>query len=488
MKRALLGTSALLLTLAMPVSSVFASDVLDYANSIGSIEGSDTINYVVEATSDGGYIVGGQAMKCIRVDLSKIPRDETPVNKAGVSAPIWEEFPDAAEVVGMSECLENASGPKKESKTASMGVDSFCESFDMANLIGEATDEAKAEGDEDPDYKFYVSCIDYVAKFKKDGAKEWLTTINDSNRPVAVGESPNDYRMITKRSKLYTFAKTNGEEGISTTFSSYNYTGDAIIYDDGSFITDGDGVEKYNKNGQLDEFLEDEEGVVNYYFDGEMKHNDDVIVIYGEKNMGGVEGAQDWQSAVFVTDKNFSEITQITDYSSNRPYVITVTESGNVIVSENCTQDGCDINMYDGEGEKVKEIAQEDLEKFGDFEFIDNNIVVDYDTNKVYYVDDDLNIIAEHQFSEGEMPRDFATLDDGSIVTVGSGTASTDNYDIEGGQNGLQFRFILAKQGDTDKPDQPSNPSTFDGVRVFAMIGSVTLLGGAVMLKKFARR
>ncbi|MDO4219895.1 MAG: hypothetical protein Q4D22_01555 [Candidatus Saccharibacteria bacterium] len=75
-KRAILGVSALLAVAVLPVANVFAADsALDYANSIGQIENGDTINRVVEATSDGGYIVGGQTVGCIKYELEIIKED-----------------------------------------------------------------------------------------------------------------------------------------------------------------------------------------------------------------------------------------------------------------------------------------------------------------------------------------------------------------------------------------------------------------------------
>ena len=61
-----MGAGALLAASILPAVSVFAVDPLDYAKSVGSIGGADTINWVVEATSDGGYVVGGQTMGCYR--------------------------------------------------------------------------------------------------------------------------------------------------------------------------------------------------------------------------------------------------------------------------------------------------------------------------------------------------------------------------------------------------------------------------------------
>ena len=57
-KRAIFGVGAASLAVGLlSASGAFASS-LDYAMSVGQVEMGDTVNYVIEATSDGGYIAG----------------------------------------------------------------------------------------------------------------------------------------------------------------------------------------------------------------------------------------------------------------------------------------------------------------------------------------------------------------------------------------------------------------------------------------------
>ncbi len=67
-KRLNLVCATLLAIVVAMVSLTKASavdNVLDYANSIGALNGAATLNRVVEATSNGGYIVGGQTAACM---------------------------------------------------------------------------------------------------------------------------------------------------------------------------------------------------------------------------------------------------------------------------------------------------------------------------------------------------------------------------------------------------------------------------------------
>ena len=502
-KRAILGVSALLAAAVMPVANVFAADSsLDYANSIGSLEGSDTINYVVEATSDGGYIVGGQAAKCIRFDWSKVPK-VTDYDKMtdGSNVPIWEEYPEAAEIVGMSECqdsVEKGSGSKSLDAEALIGRRS-CDNYYGGQREGTSSG-AKLEDEEteteEPDYEYYVSCIDYAAKFKKDGEKEWQTTIKDTTRPVAVGETTRDYRMITEAGYLYTFDK-DGEEGLSTNFDPWNESYSAEFLDDGSFVTRSyyyNGIALFNKNAQYVRTAEvDGDEDVNLY---EIEAiSSDALYVVGEYR----DEQNIYHTATFRLSSDLTESERITDYTNSdnemTPWVIAANDDGNYILEEHCVWNseshmmtGCEISIRDKNDEVVKEISSEELaEKYDGAQFIDFNLMFNRGTNTVYLLDDNYDVIAEHKLSEGEEPHDFATLNDGSIVLVGASDTSNDNYEVEGSQNGIQLRIVKAKT-EGDSTDQPSNPGTLDNVHIFAIGGVVVLAGSALLTKKMLGR
>lgn len=58
--------SAVLSAGVLAASSAFAVDLLDYANSVGQVDEADTVNWVIGATSDGGYVAGGQTVQCFK--------------------------------------------------------------------------------------------------------------------------------------------------------------------------------------------------------------------------------------------------------------------------------------------------------------------------------------------------------------------------------------------------------------------------------------
>ena len=61
-KRVMFGVGATVATALLSVSGVAFADGLDYAMSVGQVDMADTANYVIEATSDGGYVAGGQTV------------------------------------------------------------------------------------------------------------------------------------------------------------------------------------------------------------------------------------------------------------------------------------------------------------------------------------------------------------------------------------------------------------------------------------------
>ena len=65
MKRLVFGLGASLAVGLLSTTGVFASS-LDYAKSVGQVDMADTGNFVIEATSDGGYVVGGQTVQCFK--------------------------------------------------------------------------------------------------------------------------------------------------------------------------------------------------------------------------------------------------------------------------------------------------------------------------------------------------------------------------------------------------------------------------------------
>ena len=217
--------SAVLSAGVLAASSAFAVDLLDYANSVGQVDEADTVNWVIGATSDGGYVAGGQTVQCFK-QANMIETFSSYGGRGGSG--------DYADAVSMSECVEyfeeypDAVWWNKEESLVSQICGHSGGSVEMF-----AAGRGAAEG------YYYYSCVDYITKIKQNGDKEWLTTLDTGEMPVAVGETNGDYRLITERGEVYTVNKSDGADGIVGSISSnYSYFDDAIVNKDGTTIAD----------------------------------------------------------------------------------------------------------------------------------------------------------------------------------------------------------------------------------------------------------
>ena len=143
MKRVLTGTFALLVATLLSTANVFARDnVLDYANSIGQVSDGDTMNRVVEATSDGGYIVGGQAAVCIKYKRPIAYVED--FHLLGIDD-------DEGEVVSMAECEEWYDGWSPKTSSMSFTSKSLIISSDICSSSNVRSVSLSALGDGDED-------------------------------------------------------------------------------------------------------------------------------------------------------------------------------------------------------------------------------------------------------------------------------------------------------------------------------------------------
>ncbi len=498
-KRAILGVSALFAAAVLPVANVFATDsALDYANSIGQINDADTINRVVEATYDGGYIVGGQTIGCekyiVEHYMSNEPIDmEEPIG--GVRS-----IGEGIVYVTLEECQAYYDSIKEEDMGGRASLkfikedlfDSFCGNDDWRiPLAG-----TKGEEDEDVEYAYRYVCIDYAAKFRQNGEREWLTLVNDSLTPVAVGETSSDYRMLVRSGRLYTFAKSGGDEGISTQINGPTPSA-ATFDDDGSLYVAGNGyVVKYNKNVQEVARLPESTSSEDYWTDNNIVMNDEGIYITHYKQ--NTESSK-WDSEVVKISKDFETVTPIiTPEDESSITVVSGDAEGNIMTID-CTKDNnttneevtysCSISSRDKEGNVIAEmdLNEESLSPKSN-PFMEDFVIYDRASGTITKYDKNLEPVFVYTLQEGEVVNDIATLNDGSTVGVGASTASTDNYEVAGSQNGIQMRLGATKAGDSDQPGQPSNPGTLDNIHVFMASGAVVLIGAALLSKKMLGR
>lgn len=511
-KRLFWGTLAAAATLVLglaPFMSTRAttSSVLDYANSIGALNGADTANFVVAATSDGGYIVGGQAAKCIKIDKTKIGATTDDEN---MDVPLWERYPDAVENADMMECMAT-----------------YKVSTDDAAVIGQVAPgpgcywQSRNEDNYYLDYKYYVSsCVDYIAKFRQDGIKEWQINIDDETIPAAIRETADGYRMITQGGVLYVIGR-DGEIKDSKIFGFYIKL--AKILEDGSFVAANNNdseVKLYNSEAVAVRNLQDDSDVELFFnvndrlsaynnniFDG----SEDYFWMYGRKNDSN-------DVAVYRISNDMTKIEQITDFSSSttsQPYIIAVDVNGGALVDEKCIKEmadddadydyvDCKLNEYGADGKITRSLSPDKFLNGFDsdwYEFANYNALIGYNnaqnsgTVVVYYLNDDFEVISEHQLGADERIFGYTQLNDGSVVFAGLSKQSTEYYKVDGGTNGIQMRFVFAAEenGDDDTGGETSdgvkNPRTLDDVEIFIFGGAIILSGIALLWRRtMARR
>ncbi len=507
----------------------------------------DTANYVVEATSDGGYVAGGQTVQCFKEEYGAVAK------KSAVAAGGWinRGIPDDAVAVMMSECEEyfedhsyaeelgsykgkvdtptNAVTAAKKDATLTAGSDSgtlledICgyyrpgnggpkASGDAAAFSGTLPSVRLAEYDENAYYNYY--CVDYIAKFKQDGTKEWLTTIRNGDMPAAVGETSSDYRLITENGMLYTFAKTSGdgEDEIYTDAYSVN---DAIINNDGSIVVvmSSGSVGIMDDEGVGGKILDDVETDTTYdEYDvysspvGRpiVRTDDGFIITSNHWEMTGTDpdtGEEIWEESLNIV-KVSNDLETVTTIASlteddlegvDAIYAVSATPEGDValiVVAYDEDEDEYTPMMVtinkDGEAIAAKpldEMMTIDPDDYDDMPLIlDNLTIVDPVTKKLTRYNADLTEIDSYDLGDGEMVYDAVVLTDSSMAAVGLSTASTDNYTVDGNVNGTYLRLAATKAA-----SDTTNPQTGDDVNIFAIssvFAAIVAAGLGVLITK----
>ena len=511
--------SAVLSAGVLAASSAFAVDLLDYANSVGQVDEADTVNWVIGATSDGGYVAGGQTVQCFK-QANMIETFSSYGGRGGSG--------DYADAVSMSECVEyfeeypDAVWWNKEESLVSQICGHSGGSVEMF-----AAGRGAAEG------YYYYSCVDYITKIKQNGDKEWLTTLDTGEMPVAVGETNGDYRLITERGEVYTVNKSDGADGIVGSISSnYSYFDDAIVNKDGTTIADSrwdGGVTLYAANGS----------VVRRMRDLNVKPDDvgDQVVHYIEPGMiegavkplvksadGGILAARyvatvseiDEEGEPEYSDARLEIVKLSSDLRTATP-VVTITaedaeESGiDIVLPISSDSDGnimaftsiyneesgsseTYVVSYDKTGKqlaakKVQDvlgITDEQMEEMMDDpdvyaskapKVLSEFTVMDPINNKLRRLSPQLTDVYSYALAEGETINDVTALTDSSLAGVGGSTKSTTNYAVTGAMNGTYLRLAKINNNNT------ANPQTSDDFKMIAAGAAVVVLvaGGLIM-------
>ncbi len=538
MKRFVFGVGASLIVGLLSATGAFASS-LDYAKSIGQIDMGDTVNYVVEATSDGGYVAGGQTIQCFKGGNGSQATTESFVGglKPALLSNNRYISGNIGEVVPMSECEEayaNSSAPNpSKSVNAENGnkvdapivrqsasirlaeiegphftIDDFCESdspksgLDVSAILGPVSVRL---ADYDPGAAYNVRCVDYIAKFKQDGAQEWLNVILDSSKPVAVGETSSDYRLLTRRGSLYTFTKADGAENLASQIET-SYVYDAIINNDGTTTTydSNNGVAVYAPSGSLKKSLGDSTATTNddYYANSMsiakplVRTGDSIIVFdYHEEK----DDDDNWSGSTIImkVSNDLNTVTPIMIISNEDVdeagiddiQILSADQNGNVLIlldvyDETTDEDSYYLASINKEGDliEIKEVDEvaslsQTTRVFDDF------TIFDAENKKIMRLAPNLEVTDSIATAEGEVINDMVLLKDNSLAGVGRSTASTDNYTVDGNMNGIHIR-LAAKGGSNGGT---VNPNTDDNSAIFAISGSVAVIviaGVAALISK----
>ena len=284
-------------------SGVMAASKVELAKNIDDFS-FKTVAYKTEATTDGGYIVGGKTIVCAKtltaqvadtnlhmrtqsstpsagalapfeiVDIdecnkaSLAPADEKPVvppaqdelegtsatqssedttagddSEGGISASIESEDNTIADQLNEQEPKQEA---EQEPKQEAEPIDLAAIFDDVCSGTGESA-SASNQLSSDDGATYSYECVDYMSKYTSAGKSVWAKIIYDNTDILGVGETSTDYRLMTINGDVYTFTKDKGE--MSSLHLQYegedlNYVfdeeGDIIVNNDGTLIVSDD--------------------------------------------------------------------------------------------------------------------------------------------------------------------------------------------------------------------------------------------------------
>lgn len=527
MKRFTFGAVIALSMAILPLSEfVVAASSVDYEKSIGQVDGADTINWVVEATSDGGYVVGGQTMRCykstdVHDDVVEPSSVNTPNSAFGDAA--YSDASEGSEMVDFQECIdymrqhnimdegyvdEGDVTPYLLRKSALAYV---C-IYDVFSTIG-ADLETIGSGslNNEADVRYLATCVDYIAKFKVDGTREWLATIDEGGRPKAVKQTGDKYRLLTEGGGIYEYANNGSQIGSRLQAESVDngIITRAFFNSDGSIIAyglDRDArvvVEAFDKNGELtatiDPILNKEYSLLvpmgdDYYASNYTQYDDDG---YG---IGGIEiiSGKDLAISSHPVNAMFEYGVQLISANSNGDIMFAP-----ILIMDDEDPREVPIYSYDRTGKKLGESSM----KVSDSIMYPDAITMK-DFTLAYYEDDDPNdgernmvvhvlkynrdasIKYEYNGTGYEIISDVAELNDQSLVGAGATVGQKSNMPVTGNANGGYLRLV-AKEQDTpsSSDDAIDNPETWDATSTVVMGGGIALFALCAFLSKnYSRR
>ena len=505
------GVTTLVASVLAPVALAI-DNTIDYAHSIGELEGAATSNILIQSAGDGGYYVTGVVYD--RWGAESLPF--SPIHR----------------------------GEGMECGFRKMVVDEGSEPEILAGVIPNPL-------------------CGYVARYKDDGSLVWMKDLHASDYPgkdssgVSVANvMPNKLKVIPSGVGLLT---NNGDfflldQNTGNIIDSYLVNTISYSRSADSANINSDGSVSYYDYTDRHYHKFDDDTLSQLPFEGEVNN-----IIYSSKNAYYVDC--DTSCHLYLTDEQFASSREVElpgiyrdggpDFSlinlvasfgdllvvtystgwTNLEYddgvyempdfKVAVIKNGDIIASrviENTFTSADEVDAYYNEHDWSKRPPVNEGDE-AIYDFIINahsgywhrdmatgnrnyslasDLVEDGDGNLVVLSSDgeklsflrfsaDLALIQEVQLevtSDTAVINDVAFLSDLSPLRVGYNTASSDYYDVVGNQNGIYVRYapiILAGRVD-------DNPNTLDNI-VYVVAGFGALLaGGFVVMKLRARR
>ena len=522
MKRFTFGIVVALSTVILPFSSfASATSSVDYEKSVGQVDGADTVNWVIEATSDGGYVVGGQTMRCYKITANS---DAEPNSSGGGlgSMMLFDEDAQEGELVDFQKCIDymQREGMMNKDNLVGDAASRILEKSALAyvclqDVFAPAALPQGITGNLHDDNTYYVAtCVDYIAKFRVNGTREWLTTIEDRDRPTAVRQIGNKYLLSTERGDIYEFTSNGAKngDGKRVDISNDQVITKSYFNSDGSMIAlavnnNGTGIPSivtFNQDGTVKATINS--GQSDWYYALIPIGNDEYVTNHERFDEEGYGRGM----VEIISGKNLT----ITPHPVNDKYehgvnLISANNRGDVMIvpiiyveDDSSEPTATPMYSYDRTGKKLGEVMLPPVEKL-----IEESIGAK-DFTYMYYTwnlenesempvvhitkyNSNMSVRFKYDGTGYEYIADVAELRDESLAGAGVAVGQKSNMPVTGAANGGYLRLVAKQQ--TNPTPTPSerpvdNPKTWDAVDTVATIGGVALLGLGFFIRRNLNR
>ena len=470
--------AAIAFTAASLAGGASAASKYDLAKNLDEFD-MQTVGMRVESTSDGGYIVAGKFIGCIKEAPAPRGRNDSAY--------------ESREILDFSECTKYSGITEDQ-----YGIYDYCiDNTSDEELYYYPGDYPEVENDDD-DLPRIVRCLDYVAKYDKNGKAIWMTPTVDYSTILTVGESSDSYMMYTYNNGIHTLDKETGEDSFTYLWEENVYN--AKFNPDGSLIlADHRGLYLYDKTAQPIRTLSYTSNDYSYdTFGASIISGGKIVTSRHNEETGAteiVEISDDLQSITVRLSSSDRNIVPVAgndegdlivydiEYLNNNDYILTIMsyDKNNQLIAliEDPKEVLYFLNGYVATNDTL--IAEMHYGGFGG----------DDDASAPYLAmySRELKEAARVTLSNAELVNDSTILNNGTLVTAGGiiGGSTSD-------ENGLRIHLAAATNSGNSGSGQGAgatvnNPKTDDNIVKIALTGGIAMLGGIVLIsRKLSRR